>query len=93
MERTMKFHIYNYNSEPFCWENDKWDCDKAIEFDTEEAANEFLYLLSEYYPEVYEECGGIKKDILFYDGGYIHGALALELMKIELRQRGIELDD
>ena len=89
--RPMKFHIYNYDLEPLCWEDENWDCVKAIEFDNAEEANYFLDLIERFYPLIYEELWGIKEDILYYDG-YVPGALALELMKIELkRDRGIEI--
>lgn len=89
--RPEKFHIYNLDLEPLCWEEDPWGCDKAIEFDSAQEATEFLNLVERFYPLVYEELWGFKKDILYYDG-YIPGAFALELMKKELKEkRGIEI--
>lgn len=89
--RPMKFHIYNHDLEPLCWEENFWDCDKAIEFDSNAEAVEFLILIAIHYPLIYEELWGIKEDILYYDGGYIHGALAMELMKKELKEeRGLD---
>ena len=90
--RPMKFHIYNHDLEPLCWEEDDWDCGKAIEFDSAKEANYFLELVERFYPLIYEELWGIKEDILYYDDGYVPGALALELIKVELkRNRGIEI--
>ena len=68
MERVKKFHIYNMEHEPLCWE------DKALEFDTLESANKFLKDVEEF---IFED-GGILdntiivEDILYYDGGYIN---------------------
>ena len=90
MVKDMKFHIYNFSHDPLCWELSEDDNDRAIEFDSEEEAKQCLELVRLYYPEIYEEIFGIVEDILYYDGGYIHGALAMELMKKELKEeRGI----
>ena len=68
MERDMKWHIYNMEHEPLCWEN------KALEFDTLESANKFLKDVE----KVISEDGGILdnaiivEDILYYDSGYIN---------------------
>ena len=89
--RPEKYHIYNFDLEPLCWEEDDWDCERAIEFDSAEETTEFLDLVERFYPLVYEELWGFKKDILYYND-YIPGALALELMKKELKEdRGIEI--
>lgn len=90
MIKDMKFHIYNFSHDPLCWELSEDDNDRAIEFDNEEEAKQFLKIIKLYYPDIYEEIFGIVEDILYYDGGYIHGALALELMKKELKEeRGL----
>ena len=62
MERDMKFHIYNMEHEPLCWE------DKALEFDFAEDAHDFLRDVDE---DLLEGCV-VVQDILFYDGGYIN---------------------
>ena len=90
MIKSPKFHIYNFGDEPLCWKLDNEDNDRAIEFETQQEAESFLKVVELYYPEVYEEFMGIREDILYYDGGYIHGRLALELMKKKLREeRGL----
>jgi hypothetical protein len=62
MERDMKFHIYNMEHEPLCWEN------KALEFDFAEDAHDFLRDVDE------DLLDGVVvvQDILYYDGGYIN---------------------
>lgn len=64
--RPMKYHIYNtnYNSEPLCVDG------KAAEFDNWEAAERFANSVIENTDFDMEEAY-IKKDILYYDGGYI----------------------
>lgn len=63
MERDMKFHIYNMEHEPLCWE------DKALEFDFAEDAHDFLRDVDEL---MILEGAIVIQDILFYDGGYIN---------------------
>ena len=63
MERDMKFHIYNMEHEPLCWD------DKALEFDFAEDAHDFLRDVDDYL--LNEGCI-VVQDILFYDGGYIN---------------------
>ena len=79
MERDMKFHIYNMEHEPLCWEN------KALEFDYAEDAHDFLREVDE---DLLEGCV-IIQDILFYDGGYINATdlriVNDELVKMEER--------
>lgn len=62
MVRDMKFHIYNMEHEPLCWEN------KALEFDFAEDAHDFLRDVDE---DLTENCV-VVQDILYYDGGYIN---------------------
>ena len=79
MEREMKFHIYNMEHEPLCWEN------KALEFDFAEDAHDFLRDVDE---GLLEGCV-VVQDILFYDGGYINATdlriVNDELVKMEER--------
>ena len=83
MTRDMKWHIYNMEHEPLCWE------DKALEFDTLESANKFLKDVE----KVISEDGGILdnaiivEDILYYDGGYIN-ATGLSVVDDELVELG-----
>ena len=63
MERDMKWHIYNMEHEPLCWE------DKALEFDFAEDAHDFLRDVDEL---MILEGAIVVQDILFYDGGYIN---------------------
>lgn len=86
MVKSAKFHIYNLNDEPLCWELDDEDNDRAIEFETQWEAVFFLIRLAIYYPEIYKGVKDVREDILYYDGGYIQGGLVLELMKKELRE-------
>ena len=79
MERNMKFHIYNMEHEPLCWEG------KALEFDFAEDAHDFLRDVDE---DLLESCV-VVQDILFYDGGYINATdlriVNDELVKMEER--------
>ena len=63
MERDMKWHIYNMEHEPLCWDN------KALEFDFAEDAHDFLRDVDEL---MILEGAIVVQDILFYDGGYIN---------------------
>ena len=63
MEREMKFHIYNMEHEPLCWD------DKALEFDFAEDAHDFLRDVDEL---ILLEGAIVVQDILYYDGGYIN---------------------
>ena len=63
MERDMKWHIYNMEHEPLCWD------DKALEFDFAEDAHDFLREVDEL---MILEGAIVVQDILFYDGGYIN---------------------
>ena len=63
MERDMKWHIYNMEHEPLCWDN------KALEFDFAEDAHDFLRDVDEL---MMLEDAIVVQDILFYDGGYIN---------------------
>ena len=79
MVRDMKFHIYNMEHEPLCWD------DKALEFDFAEDAHDFLRDVDE------DLLDGIVvvQDILYYDGGYINATdlriVNDELVKMEER--------
>ena len=73
MVRDMKFHIYNMEHEPLCWEN------KALEFDYAEDAHDFLREVDE---DLLEGCV-VVQDILYYDGGYIN-ATDLRIVNDEL---------
>lgn len=79
MDRDMKFHIYNMEHRPMCWD------DKALEFDFAEDAHDFLRDVDK---EMAEEAV-VVKDILFYDGGYINATdlriVDGELVKMEER--------
>ena len=79
MDRDMKFHIYNMEHRPMCWD------DKALEFDFAEDAHDFLRDVDK---EMAEEAV-VVKDILFYDGGYINATdlriVDGELVKMEGR--------
>lgn len=63
MERDMKWHIYNMEHEPLCWD------DKALEFDFAEDAHDFLRDVDEL---ILLEGAIVVQDILYYDGGYIN---------------------
>ena len=63
MERDMKWHIYNMEHKPLCWD------DKALEFDFAEDAHDFLRDIDEL---MILEGAIVVQDILFYDGGYIN---------------------
>ena len=58
MKREKKFHIYNSEHEPLCYD------DRVLEFDTFNAALKFLQSLD------CDEGITINEDILYYDGGY-----------------------
>ena len=73
MVRDMKFHIYNMEHEPLCWE------DKALEFDFAEDAHDFLRDVDE---DLIEGCV-VVQDIMYYDGGYIN-ATGLSVVDDEL---------
>ena len=63
MERDMKWHIYNMEHEPLCWDN------KALEFDYAEDAHDFLRDVDEL---MILDDAIVVQDILFYDCGYIN---------------------
>jgi hypothetical protein len=68
MDRDMKWHIYDANNQPLCWE------DQALEFDFDSDACEFLNSAisnSEHDIEFYSEAE-IRQDTLYYDGGYLN---------------------
>ena len=73
MVRDVKWHIYNMEHCPMCWEG------KALEFDFAEDAHDFLRDVDE---DLLENCV-VVQDILFYDGGYIN-ATGLRIVNDEL---------
>ena len=73
MVRDMKFHIYNMEHEPLCWD------DKALEFDFAEDAHDFLRDVDE---DLLDNIV-VVQDILYYDGGYIN-ATNLRIVNDEL---------
>ena len=79
MVRDMKWHVYNMEHEPLCWEN------QALEFDFAEDAYDFLRDVDE---DLIEGCV-VVQDILYYDGGYINATdlriCGDELVKMEGR--------
>ena len=70
MVRDMKWHIYNMNNEPLCWD------DKALDFDTEQDARRFIDSVNnEINDEDFSEDNFvIIEDILYYDGGYLNAS-------------------
>lgn len=81
-----KFYIFNSFDEPLCWEEDDWDSDKAIAFESYEEAEEFVSLIKEHYPDAYGDCVEIYDCIFFYDGGTVPGMLAKELFLKEIKK-------
>ena len=85
MERAMKWHIYNMEHEPLCWDN------QALEFDFAEDADDFLRDVNK---DLIEDCV-VVQDILFYDGGYINATdlriqedeETAELMLVKMEER------
>lgn len=73
MDRDMKWHIYNMEHEPLCWDN------KALEFDSPEDAHDFLRDVDDALLDGVV----VVQDILFYDGGYIN-ATDLRIVNDEL---------
>lgn len=77
MEREMKYHIYNTDHEPLCYD------DRALEFNTFRAAMAFLKSFET------DDNIIINEDILYYDGGdfdatgYVYDAETNELMEVE----------
>ena len=68
MDRNMKWHIYDIDNHPLCWEG------QALEFDFDSDASEFLNSAisnSEHDIEFYSEAE-VRQDILYYDGGYLN---------------------
>lgn len=68
MDRGMKWHIYDADHQPLCWDG------QVLEFDFDSDASEFLNSAianSEHDIEFYSEAE-IKQDILYYDGEYIN---------------------
>ena len=80
MVRDLKWHIYNMEHEPLCWD------DKALEFDFAEDAHDFLRDVDKL---MILEGAIVVQDILYYDGGYINATdlriVNDELVKMEER--------
>lgn len=66
--RPMMWHIYNPDNMPLCWD------DHALEFDDINSACEFLVSAVNFTYFIEDKFNGtaIKKDILYYDGGYFN---------------------
>lgn len=66
--RSMKWHIYDTEHLPLCWEG------KALEFDFDIDAKDFLNsALKVFDPNIENyRYASIKQDILYYDGGYLN---------------------
>jgi hypothetical protein len=83
----MKVHVYGFDKLPLVWDVDEYNEDgRLIDFETVEEAEIFLETAASYWPNVIEEVEEIVEDIMYYDGGYIPGVLAMELMKKEIEQ-------
>lgn len=70
MPRPMKWHIFDAEDHPLCWN------DEAIEFDTEEQAIRFLKSHTDAVDVDYDEyCQAfgvdIRECIFYYDGGHL----------------------
>ena len=66
MVRDKKFHVYNDEHEPLCWDG------QVLEFDTFESAVLFLRSVNNLDEDVLATVV-IAEDILYYDGnGYIN---------------------
>lgn len=79
--KNIKWYIINEDNNLLCWENER-----AIEFECEEEAKEFLKMVLLKYPDFKMEELYITKAIVFYDGGYVSGAEATRLMLKELNK-------
>ena len=68
MVRDMKWHIYNMNHEPLCWD------DKALDFDTQQDALRFINSINGKIndEDFSDDNFVIVEDILYYDGGYLN---------------------
>lgn len=85
--RDMKVHVYGPDKLPLVWDVDEYNEDGClIDFETVEEAEIFLEAAAPYYPNIIEEVEEIVEDIMYYDGGYVSGALAFELLKKEIEQ-------
>ena len=82
--RELKWYIVDEDNNPLCWEYDGWESERAIEFESEEEAKDFLKMILLNYPDFRMNGVHIVESILYYDGGYIFGMRALELMMEEL---------
>lgn len=85
--RELKWHIVDGDNNPLCWEYEGWGSERAIGFDSEEEAKDFLKMVLLNYPNFKMNGACIVESILYYDGGYISGARAVELMMEELNER------
>ena len=84
--REIKWHIINGDNNPLCWEYDGWESERAIEFESEEEAKDFLKMVLLNYPDFKMNGARIVESILYYDGGYVSGAEAKRLMMEELNE-------
>ena len=84
--RELKWHIVDGNDNPLCLEYDDWESERAVEFESEEEAKEFMRMVRLNYPDFRMNEARITKTILFYDGGYVSGAEAEKLMLEELNE-------
>lgn len=82
--RELKWHIINDDDYPLCWDNNDWESDRAIEFESKEEAKEFLEMILLNYPDFRINGAHIVELILYYDGGYVSGAEAKRMMMEEL---------
>ena len=82
--REMKWHIIDGDNNPLCWEYDGWESERAIEFESEEEAKDFLAMVFLNYLDFRLNGVRIIESILYYDGGYVSGAEAKRLMMEEL---------
>ena len=80
----MKWHIVDGNNNPLCWEYDGWESERAIEFESEEEAKDFLAMVFLNYPNFRLNGVRIVESILYYESGYVSGAEAKRLMEEEL---------
>lgn len=85
--KDMKWYIIDGDNYPLCWDNNEWFSERAIEFDTEEEAKDFLAMVFLNYPDFKMNGARIIESILYYDGGYVSGAEAKRLMVEELNEK------
>lgn len=66
--RQMKWHIYDSNHKPLCWDG------KALEFDNEQSAKNFIFsaTMNTKHDDNFYQNIEIVEDVLYYDGGYLN---------------------